>query len=268
MKKTTALIVAALGVTAMITPAGAQTTGATTGANNTAQSATTGANNTAQSATTSANNTTQSATSAGSNTGNTTSTTIGAQTSVNSNGNSTTASRTATISTSTTTNASSTSHNVLTNLLVVPFNGFPGTNFLNRVGADSQLKIQIGQIAQTNSTNADIQAFGQLLVTNNTAILQQAQQLGTNIGINLRDLNAQEQRVVERFQSVTGDQFDRLFQTFLIPFDEQEIDRFEAAAIRASNPDVRSFARTNLPTLSDEFLTLLEIRETFLTSTG
>jgi putative membrane protein len=143
-------------------------------------------------------------------------------------------------------------------------NNFPGTNFLVLAASGSLLEVSIGEIAQTNSSNSEIQQFGQRLVTDHSKSYNDAKALADSMGIALRPLDDQEQSVVQRFESLSGDAFDRTFTRFLIQDHIQDIGRFEIAAERASNRDVRAYAATNLPVLLGHLTTLLNIRETLL----
>lgn len=147
---------------------------------------------------------------------------------------------------------------------ILILDNFPGTNFLILAAVDSLLETQIGAIAQTNSSNSSIQQFGQTLVTDHTKAYNDAKALADSMGITLRPLNDQEQRIVERFESLSGDEFDRVFTRYLIQAHIQDIGRSEVAAERSSNHNIRSYAGANLPILVQHLTTLLNIRETLL----
>jgi putative membrane protein len=147
---------------------------------------------------------------------------------------------------------------------ILILSNFPGTNYLVLVAADSLLETQIGAIAQTNSSNSAVQQLGQTLVTDNTKTYNDAQTLASGMGISLRQLNDQEEGIVQRFESLSGNDFDRVFARYLIQIHIQDIGRHEVAAERSSNHDVRAYAATNLPVLVNHYNALLNIREGLL----
>jgi putative membrane protein len=148
--------------------------------------------------------------------------------------------------------------------VLAPLAGFPGTNFLVVAAAGSLLELRIGELALSNSTNAAVRQIGQRLVQDHTAAYQQAQQLAAVLGVRLRAFDVQQRRVEQRFESLTGDAFDRVFIRYLIQQHILDISRYEVAALRASNREIRAFARENLPALMEHLVTLLDLRENYL----
>jgi putative membrane protein len=147
---------------------------------------------------------------------------------------------------------------------ILILSNFPGTNYLVLVAADALLETQIGAIAQTNSSNSAVQQFGQTLVTDNTKSYSDAQTLASGLGFSLQPLNAQEEGIVQRFESLSGNDFDQVFARYLIQTHIQDIGRHEGAAERSSNHDVRAYAATNLPVQVSHYNALLNIREGLL----
>jgi putative membrane protein len=147
---------------------------------------------------------------------------------------------------------------------ILLLSNFPGTNFLILAAADSLLEIQLGLIAQTNSSNPAVQQFGQTLVSDHTKSLQDARNLAGSLGITLRTLDPQNQAILQRFESLSGNEFDRVFARYTIQGHIQDVGRFELAAARAWNWDVRSYAANNLPVLLRHLQMALNIRENLL----
>jgi predicted outer membrane protein len=72
-------------------------------------------------------------------------------------------------------------------------------------------------MAQTNSSNFQIQQFGQTLIADHTKSYNDAKAVADSMGITLRSaLNNQEQGIVQRFESLSGDAFDHVFTRYLI----------------------------------------------------
>ena len=135
-------------------------------------------------------------------------------------------------------------------------------HFLAVAAIDSLHEIAIGFLAQTNSTNADVQAFGAKLVADHTDAYNAAVDLANSNNVTLP---AKETRVQlaqdERLARLSGRQFDVAFDNIMISSHQQEISLFESEAIRAHDAGVRAYARSQLPVLMDHFVTALDIRE-------
>jgi predicted outer membrane protein len=147
---------------------------------------------------------------------------------------------------------------------ILILSNFPGNSFVVLAAADSLLEVRIGEMAQTNSSNFQIQQFGQTLIADHTKSYNDAKAVADSMGITLRPLNNQEQGIVQRFESLSGDAFDHVFTRYLIQAHIQDIGRNEVAAERASQRSVRVYAVDNLPVLVGHLTTLLNIRESLL----
>jgi putative membrane protein len=135
--------------------------------------------------------------------------------------------------------------------------------FLNKAATDSLLEIALGQLAQTHSMNAGVQQFGQQLVTDHTAALQQIQQLATTLGITLTDtFDSNEQAILNMLSQLNGQNFDVAFLQFNIQSHIQDIQLFYQAAVSASDPAVRAFAAAQIPVLAQHLQMALTLWQT------
>ncbi|QRK09087.1 DUF4142 domain-containing protein [Archangium violaceum] len=94
--------------------------------------------------------------------------------------------------------------------------------FLERLHYTNQLEIKLGQLAQQNSMNPDVKAFGESMVREHTAADQKLMSMARSRGLKLSDtpkpLNDMEKKmisadkaVMEELQALKGDAFDSVY---------------------------------------------------------
>jgi len=134
--------------------------------------------------------------------------------------------------------------------------------FLSKAAADSLLEIALGQLAQSQSTTPSVQQFGQQLVTDHTAALQQVQQLAASLGITLLPPDGSDADILSMLSQLSGAEFDRAFLALEIKDHAEDIHLFTLAATMASDPAVRALAASQLPVLAQHYQMALSIWQT------
>jgi putative membrane protein len=134
--------------------------------------------------------------------------------------------------------------------------------WLSKAAAGSLQEITVGGLAETNSTNADVQAFGARLVEDHSAAYQMAQQLAETNGVTIpTQLNSLQQHKVQLLAGLTGSAFDAAFLRLMVRDHIQDIQLYETEAVRGRNADLRAYARAQLPILMDHLIIALELEE-------
>jgi putative membrane protein len=149
------------------------------------------------------------------------------------------------------------------------FDGLSGTGFSNadarwlvQAAGDSLHEVNVGNLAQTNSSNTNVQAFGAVLVQDHTLANLQAAQLAALHGVTLPTTEPRPlQRETARLARLNGAAFDAAFVTAMIRGHVKDIQSFMTEAQRGRSEDVRAFARAQLPVLTEHLVIALELRE-------
>jgi putative membrane protein len=135
--------------------------------------------------------------------------------------------------------------------------------FLQQAAASSLHEIALGNMAQTNSSNPDVQAFGAMLVADHTASYQEATNLASSLGVTIPTTETRtDLRDTQRLGRLSSTNFDAAFVGAMIRSHMSDIQTFENQAVRSGNADVRAYTRAQLPVLMDHLVTALELRET------
>jgi len=134
--------------------------------------------------------------------------------------------------------------------------------WLSQAAAGSLQEITVGGLAETNSTNADVQAFGARLVQDHSAAYQMAQELADTNGVTIpTELSSLQQHKVQLLAGLTGSAFDAAFLRLMVRDHIQDIQLYETEAVRGRNADLRAYARAQLPILMDHLIIALELEE-------
>jgi predicted outer membrane protein len=142
-------------------------------------------------------------------------------------------------------------------------------HFLAVVAVNSLHAIAIGFLAQTNSTNADVVAFGAVLVATRTAAYNDAVELASSNNVALPTTETRVQLgQTGRLALLNGSRFDIAFDNIIKASLLQDISLFDGEAIRAISPAVRAYARAQLLAQADNFVRALLIREALTQSSS
>lgn len=125
-------------------------------------------------------------------------------------------------------------------------------DFMHEAASGGMMEVVLGQYAAQNAVNPDIKAFGQRMVDDHTKVNDQLKQLAQAKGVTLSaKMHVKEQRTVDRLTKMTGATFDSHYIHMMVKDHETDIKAFEAEADKGTDPDVKNFAATTLPTLRE-----------------
>lgn len=134
--------------------------------------------------------------------------------------------------------------------------------FLVQAASVSLHEITLGELAQSNSTNPDVQQFGVILATDHAQAYEHATALLNSMGFDAPTNQMRRQiKMYYRLANLTGTDFDVAFVNEMIRDHVQSIRTFQAAAMRAANAETRAYARDQLPVLAQHHVMALQIWE-------
>ena len=122
--------------------------------------------------------------------------------------------------------------------------------FLIKAAQGGQAEVAMGQLAQQKGGSDAVKQLGQTLVTDHQAANTQLQQIASQEGAQLPSgPDAKDQAMTDRMQSLSGDQFDRMFLNHAVTDHQKDIQEFQKEADSGSDPQVKQFAQQQLPVL-------------------
>ncbi len=111
-------------------------------------------------------------------------------------------------------------------------------------------EIQLGQLAQTKSTDAEVKRIGQMMVTDHTKSLNEVKALAARKGVQIpTTLTEDGQDAMERLNKKTAKEFNDDYCDVMSRAHKNAINKFEDAAKDAHDDEIRDWAMASLPAL-------------------
>jgi putative membrane protein len=133
-------------------------------------------------------------------------------------------------------------------------------SFLSDVIEGGNTEVALGKLAQTQSKNADVKKFGQMLITDHTEADQEATALAKKKNINAPAGMGSHQSTYDKLKGLTGDDFDREFVEDMVSDHEKDVSTFQKESQNSSDADVKAFATKTLPVLQKHLDTVKGIQ--------
>lgn len=112
-------------------------------------------------------------------------------------------------------------------------------------------EIEIGKLAQTKSTNAEVKKFGKMLVDEHTKSASEVSTLAKTKNFTLPTaLTEDGQDKYNKLNEKSGVDFDKKFADMMVDGHEKAIDKIKKAAENAKDADVRQWASNSIPVLT------------------
>ena len=126
------------------------------------------------------------------------------------------------------------------------------TKFMTEAAQGGMEEVELGKLAATNGSNADVKTFGQRMVDDHSKANDQLKQVAQSKGVTLpTEVNKSQQKDIDKLSKLNGDAFDRAYMKMMVQDHKKDVAEFKKESKSAKDADVKSFASTTLPTLED-----------------
>ncbi|MEO8150285.1 MAG: DUF4142 domain-containing protein [Bacteroidia bacterium] len=111
-------------------------------------------------------------------------------------------------------------------------------------------EIQLGQLAQSNSMNADVKNLGKMMETEHTKALSDLQALAAKKQITIpTTLTDDGMSASKKLMDMKESKFDKEYCDMMVNGHKDAISKFEKASTDAKDEDIRNWASSMLPAL-------------------
>lgn len=125
-------------------------------------------------------------------------------------------------------------------------------DFAMKAAQGGMAEVELGNLAQQRGSSAAVKDFGKKLVTDHTKANNDLKDIAVKDGITLpADVDAAHRKTIDRLSKLSGAQFDREFLKDAVKDHREDISEFEKQADKGTDPALKNFASSNLPTLRD-----------------
>ncbi len=125
-------------------------------------------------------------------------------------------------------------------------------NFITQAAEDGLLEVQLGQLATQRASSDAVRQYGQRMVQAHTQVNNQLRELATQNNVSLpQNIGDRDALIVTRFSNLSGPNFDQAYLRQMVNSHIRAVNLFERQAQQGNNPELRTFANRNLPTLRE-----------------
>ena len=125
-------------------------------------------------------------------------------------------------------------------------------DFVTKAVSDGQAEVKLGELAQKNAASDRVKAFGARMVKDHTMANEQLTAAAKNqrIGV-VAGLDKEHREHFDMLSKLQGQDFDREYMKMMKKDHTKAVAMFEAEAKNSTDPDLKKFAETTLPTLRE-----------------
>ena len=128
--------------------------------------------------------------------------------------------------------------------------GDPNAQFIAEAAHGSHAEISTSQLAAQKATNPQVREFAQMMIqdhqASNQQLMQVAQQKGLDVPKRPDEMHVKE---AANLKNLSGSQFDQAYMSAQVADHAKMLSKYEDKAANAQDPDVRSFAASQVPIL-------------------
>jgi putative membrane protein len=124
------------------------------------------------------------------------------------------------------------------------------TDFAINAADGGMLEVELGKLAQTKATSAEVKKFAQMMVDDHSKANDELKALASQKNISLpASLSDKHQNKLKDLTEKTGDEFDKDYIDFMVEDHEEDIDAFEKQAENGTDAELKSWAAGKVTTL-------------------
>lgn len=123
--------------------------------------------------------------------------------------------------------------------------------FIAQAGAKSLFEVKVSELAADKARDPALKSYAALVAADHKGVGDELKRLAAGHGVSLSDtLLPQDEKTLAALRNVSGQAFDKQYlQTVGVNEHEKTIANFEKAGEEATNPAVKDYVQSTLPTL-------------------
>jgi putative membrane protein len=139
---------------------------------------------------------------------------------------------------------------------------FDDATFVKKAAMGGMLEVELGMVAESKGSNDLVKKFGERMVKDHTQANKDLMTVAHAMNIMPADkLDAKHQKEVDKFNNLSGVEFDRKYMEAMVKDHEEDVAEFKRAEKEAKNQQLKEFATKTLPTLEEHLKHAKEVRD-------
>ncbi len=135
--------------------------------------------------------------------------------------------------------------------------------FAKNAALGGMAEIELGKLAVQKASNDAVKQFGQKMVDDHTKADDQLKQIASKENISIPDsLDSKHQSRIDKLSKLSGPAFDKAYVKDQVKDHEQDVNEFKSEAQGGSDPNIKQFASSTLPTLEEHLSMAKDLSKT------
>lgn len=139
----------------------------------------------------------------------------------------------------------------------------PDANFVLKSSESNLVEIELGKLAQKQSSNDRVREFGAKMAKDHGKTSDELADIAKKNGFAMaKEASKEHKDMCEKLKKISGADFDRQYMTGQVKAHRSAVKLFTDQAKNGQNADLRSFASKTLPTIEEHLKMAEEIART------
>ena len=135
--------------------------------------------------------------------------------------------------------------------------------FVSDMLEDGKAEVELGKLAQTHSSRAEVREFGAMMVRDHTKAGEELKAAASSVAheTSHQDADSDHQRLHEQLSGLKGDDFDREYMDAMVNEHEEAVRELEGKSESSRNDQVKQWAAKTLPAVRQHLERAKQIRQ-------
>jgi len=123
-------------------------------------------------------------------------------------------------------------------------------DFAVEAASGGMMEVELGKMAQDKATDPRVKDFGAMMVRDHSAAGDKLKSIAASKNITLPATVSDDQKKdMDDLAKKSGKDFDKAYMNMMLDDHKKDVKKFEDAADKCKDPDLKTFASETLPTL-------------------
>jgi putative membrane protein len=124
--------------------------------------------------------------------------------------------------------------------------------FVKDAAEGGMMEVELGKMAASKGASDGVKQFGQKMVDDHSKANDQLKEVASKEGMEIPSaIGSKKQAHIDKLSKLDGEAFDKAYVKDMVKDHETDVHEFQVEAQNGTNPNVKQFAASTLPTLQE-----------------
>jgi putative membrane protein len=135
-------------------------------------------------------------------------------------------------------------------------------DFVVKAASGGMLEVELGKLAQTNASSADVKSFGKMMISDHTKANDELITVAKAKNITVPSVPGEDaQKHIDELKAKKGAEFDKAYVDLMVNDHKEDIDEFQKEADDGKDTEIKALAAKTLPTLKEHLQKIQAIKD-------